>query len=237
MEEFILKPIIGLTVFYDKQGERTFSSISNNYINAVKLAGGIPILIPIEKEALNDYVDMVDGFLFTGGADVNPILYGEAPIPKLGLISEERDSFEIKLFNKAYLTGKPILGICRGLQLINVALGGTLYQDIYSQIDDISIHNPNKLRDELQHSVVIQKDSSLYKILEHEEVETNSFHHQAVKTLGRNLRVTAKAKDNIIEAYDSMENPNLICVQWHPEDLVLKYPHFLQIFRQLCIKS
>lgn len=230
-----MKPVIGLTMFYDKKDEREYSSISNNYIKAVKLAGGIPLMIPINEDDIDNYVNIVDGFLFTGGEDVDPARFGETPIPELGTVSNERDSFELKLFSKVYLTDKPILGICRGCQLINVALGGSLYQDIYAQINKVGLHNPQKHRDELHHSVFIQKDSGLYSILGREEILTNSFHHQAVKTLGKDLKVTARTADDIIEAFESTIKPNLICVQWHPEDLVVKNPHFLQLFKQLCI--
>lgn len=229
-----MKPVIGLTMFNEKNDDRVYSSLSNNYINSIRLAGGVPLLIPINEEDINQYIDMVDGVLFTGGGDLAPELYGESPIPELGDVSEERDSFELKLFNKVYEAGKPILGICRGCQLINVALGGTLYQDINAQLDNVEMHSPDKLRDEVQHSVNIDKNSLLYKLLGKEELETNSFHHQAVKALGTNLRVTAKSKDDIIEAYESTNGSKLICVQWHPEDLVLKYPYFLELFKYLC---
>jgi putative glutamine amidotransferase len=228
-----MKKIIGLTVFKEDRTQRSYSLISNNYINAIIAAEMVPIMIPINEEDLDIYIDLVDGFLFTGGEDVSPARYGESPIPELGIVSELRDDFELKLFHKALKTGKPILGICRGCQLINVALGGTLYQDINAQMPGAGKHDYDGDRDEIHHSVRLVEDTVLSKILGGGSIMTNSFHHQAVKRLGIGLKPAAFSEDNVLEAFEGIEHKQLICVQWHPEDLVLKCPEFIKLFKTL----
>ncbi len=227
------KPIIGLTTY---QRERNaYCVVVTDYIDSVFAAGGIPVNIPtIENEDDYDYyMKMLDGILFTGGVDINPKFYGEEPLKEINSIVSAKDTCELGLFKKAYEKGMPIFGVCRGSQLINVALGGKLYQDINRQIPNSFGHYPNNIsEDELYHSVNIAEGSRLHNIMGEDKLYVNSFHHQAIKTLGSNLVVSAVSSDNIIEAIESNENRFLLGVQWHPEVLTKKYPEFLKLFSQ-----
>lgn len=229
---------IGITPFKDVKNSREFLSLSYQNINSVRLAGCIPIIIPLikdEKEVEN-YLDIVDGILFTGGSDISPSYYDEEPISGINALSPDRDICEHILFKKAVKRKMPIFGICRGCQFINVSMGGSLYQDIYKQKKNVNGHNPNDIkRDELYHSVKIIKDSILFSIFEKEDIYVNSFHHQAIKQLGDGLRISALSSDGIIEAIES--NDGLIMgVQWHPEDLTAKYEEFIKLYKYFAKK-
>jgi putative glutamine amidotransferase len=229
-----MKPLIGLTTFYENKPRRDQTSISNNYINSVINAGGLPIILPITNDAMDidRYVNMLDGILFTGGEDVSPLFYGENPLKQVTYISTDRDTHEIAMFKRAYENNIPILGICRGIQLINVALGGTLYQDIDVQIGGALGHGPMENPvNELYHVVNIQKHSKLYDVFQTEALKVNSFHHQSIKDLGADLIVTALSTDGIIEGVENCQKNFVVGVQWHPEDLTSRYPLFLKLFQ------
>lgn len=229
-----MKPIIGITTFDQSQITKKLNSVSYNYINSIIMTGGLPVLLPNinNKEDVLKYLDIIDGILFTGGVDISPLNYFENPIKQVDYTSSRRDSFELELFNIAYERNIPILGICRGVQLINVALGGTLYQDINLEIADSLGHCPSEMPgDELYHSIDIKSPSILFDIFKQEKLFVNSFHHQAIKKLGRNLKITAKSSDGIIEAIESNERDFLIGVQWHPEDLTQRYCEFQNLFQ------
>lgn len=231
-----MKSIIGITTFCEERPRRVNNSVSLNYVTSVKLAGGLPVLIPLtgDENDIENYLDMIDALLLTGGEDVSPALYDEKPIEKLGTISTKRDKFEVRLVLKALERKMPILGICRGHQLINVALGGSLYQDINSQLSERINHFPVKNPvNKLYHSVTLEKDTKLHDILGVKELEVNSFHHQAVKGLGRDLKVAALSSDGIIEAIEYQGDSFLLGIQWHPEDLAADYPKFLELFKTL----
>lgn len=231
-----MRPIIGLTTFIEtNEKHRSFNSTNDNYIRSILMAGGTPVLIPVTTcdESLEDYIKLLDGIIFTGGGDLSPLYFGENPIRQINSISEERDEYELKLFKKAYNTNIPILGICRGMQLINVALKGTLYQDIYAQVPNALGHSPKNIEPHvLYHSVKIEKDSILFKIYEDYNINVNSYHHQSVKELGEGMKVSALSQDGIIEAMENA-SPNgqcIIGVQWHPEGLVAKHEEALELF-------
>jgi putative glutamine amidotransferase len=229
-----MKPIIGVTSYYQNGKRKPVTAISHNYIRSVHLAGGLPVIIPIlnNEEDISSYVDMVDGILFTGGADISPMYYGENPIKEISTVFSNRDDQELALFKGVYEKNKPILGICRGNQLINVALGGTLYQDIFHQVDGALGHDPAESPvDELFHSVNIMEGSKLYDIFETEKLNVNSFHHQAIKDVAKNLKIVAKSSEGIIEAVECEDRKFLLGVQWHPEDLTVRYPIFLELFK------
>jgi putative glutamine amidotransferase len=229
-----MKPIIGLTTFYENRPRRDQTSVSNNYINSVLNAGGLPIMLPIvnDDKDIDRYVDMLDGIVFTGGEDVSPMLYGENPLRQVTYISTDRDTHEIAMFKRAYEKNIPILGICRGIQLMNIALGGTLYQDIDAQIGGALGHGPMENPvNELYHFVKIQRDSRLYDIFQTEELKVNSFHHQSIKDLGTDLRVTALSAEGVIEGVENCQKNFVVGVQWHPEDLTSRYPLFLKLFQ------
>jgi putative glutamine amidotransferase len=160
--------------------------------------------------------DMLDGLLLTGGRDVDPGCYDEEPIPGLGALSAERDRLELMLARQFLKVNKPIFAICRGHQLLNVAAGGTLYQDINTQLQVIQ-HQQNAQRNHLHHSVTAVEGSRLHHIAGAERFKVNSFHHQAIKNLAPGFKVTATASDGIIEAIEGVSNAYVLGVQWHPE--------------------
>lgn len=229
-----MKPIIGITTFESE--EKGYHRIKSNYINSVFAAGGIPINIPIihEEKDYDAYLDILDGIIFTGGLDVSPLSYNENPLKEINSTSSIRDKYEMGLFKKAYERKLPILGICRGLQVANVVLGGSLYQDIYVQVPGVLGHQPDDMpNDEFYHSINIKKDTKLFNIFRSEKVFVNSLHHQAIKELGEGLVIAALSEDGIIEAVEPTDDRFLIGLQFHPEDLTKKYEKFLNIFREL----
>ena len=235
-----MKPIIGIAISNRVKSKKIYSVINNDYIKAVQKAGGIPILIPFSSniENIKEYIDKIQGIIFTGGEDISPLVYNEDPLKEVECIIEERDRFELELFKEVYEKQIPILGICRGLQLINIALGGNLYQDINFQIPNSYGHAPkNTSRHNLYHSVKIEKDSKLFDIFKTEDLKVNSFHHQSIKKLGTDLKITALSNDGIIEAVESTNEKFLVAVQWHPENLVERHTEFLSFFEALICKA
>ncbi|AGF55211.1 putative glutamine amidotransferase [Clostridium saccharoperbutylacetonicum] len=231
-----MKPIIGLALSSRVKPKKVYSVINNDYIKAVQKAGGIPVLIPFSDnlENIKVYTNKIQGIIFTGGEDISPLFYNEEPIKEVQCIIEKRDIFELELFKEVYKKQIPILGVCRGLQLINVALGGSLYQDINVQIHNSNGHLPKyALRSNLYHSVKIEKGSELFVIFKTEDLKVNSFHHQSIKKLGKDLRVTAHSSDGVIEGIESLKEKFLVGVQWHPENLVERHSEFLKLFQAL----
>jgi len=233
--EKIMKPIIGLTTFGEYKARAVYNSLNSTYINAIVEGGGAPLLIPMveDRGVLAKYMNVIDGIIFTGGEDISPLYYGENPIKELGGTDESRDSYEMALFMEAYRINMPILGICRGCQLINVALGGSLYQDVNSQIEG-SLGHSSKGDDisQAHHMIRIEKDSKLYDIFGNETIAVNSFHHQAIKKMGDGLKATAYSYDGIIEAIESVKKDYIIGVQWHPEAMLPKRVIFAKLFEE-----
>ena len=234
-----MRPMIGLTTFVESKGTTRYSSLNYTYIDAIIQAGGIPVMIPIveDRECLLKYMDVIDGIVFTGGEDVSPLYFGENPIKEIGSISQERDDCEMYLFKEAYELNMPILGICRGAQLMNVALGGSLYQDISAQVEDSLGHSSESgPSHQVHHMIRIEKDSKLYDIFENDRIAVNSFHHQSVKGLGKGLKASAFSYEGIIEAVESTEKGFVVGVQWHPEALVHKHPIFIKLFNEFIMQ-
>lgn len=227
-----MKPIIGLTSQYEYGVGRNFNKINYTYIDAIVKAGGVPIILPILNniDILELYIDSIDGLILTGGEDVSPLLFGEEPIKEVKDICYDRDKMEIELFNKAYEKGIPVLGICRGLQVFNVALGGTLYQDIHVQIPNALGHVSTYNIDRGYHSINIKKDTILYEVFGKEKISVNSQHHQSVKDLGKDLRVNAISSDGVIEGVESTTDTLVLGVQFHPEAMINAHEEFLNIF-------
>ena len=220
------KPVIGISgsLIIDSSGSFAGykrSYVNNDYILSVIKNGGIPFIIPFNEneEVIKEQIEMVDGLLLSGGQDVAPKNYGEEPTPKLGDIFPERDDFEYALLKAALEANKPILGICRGLQIINTYFNGSLYQDLSYIGTEVLKHNQVNSPSMVTHSVTIDKTSKLFDIFGEEKIMVNSFHHQAVKKLGDGLVKSAEAPDGIIEAIEKTDYPFLVAVQWHPEML------------------
>ena len=232
-----MKPIIGVTVDKGSGDGFFYEKINECNLKALITSGAIPLMLPItgDDELIDDYLNIVDGLYFSGGNDINPLIYGEDPIKEIGGIDYSRDEFEIKIFKKAAAKDMPILGICRGEQVINVAAGGTLYQDIYSQKEGTNGHSPKFSTSSIYgyHKVNIMKDSILYNIIKTDEMSVNSLHHQAVKDIAEGYKVTAYASDGTIEAIESVNHSFIVGIQWHPEIMFERYPEFLKIFEAL----
>ncbi len=219
-------PTIGITctIFQRDQNQRPPDTGQNqSYVDAVIRAGAAPLLIPnvTDRALLRTLYGRLDGLLLSGGGDIDPTYYGEARHEKCGLPSPERDETELALIRWAVEDGMPLLAICRGIQVLNVALGGTLYQDIEAQAPGAERHSwsPGYPRDYIAHSVSIEPQTRLAHIVGADPLPVNSFHHQSVKDVAPGLTVTARAPDQIIEAVEANGHAFVVGVQWHPEGL------------------
>lgn len=216
------KPIIAISgsIIKEKQGEFANyprSYVNDDYVQAVALNGGIPLIIPVTQNLkdINAIIESVDGLILSGGHDVYPYHYGQEPNILLGETFKERDLFEYELIRCAISKGMPILGICRGLQLLNTYFDGTLYQDL-SLLKESLKHNQVSNPTSATHLITIDPHSELFEIFEENEVFVNSFHHQVIKDLGENLIVSAMSSDGVIEAIEN-QDLNILAVQFHPE--------------------
>ncbi len=217
-------PLIGITTYRGfNRHKHPILSVPETYVQAVALAGGCPVLIPLglPDDRLAELASRLDGVLFSGGGDVHPARYNSQPHPLVNSVDEDRDRVEINLFQATLSRKTPFLGICRGLQVINVAMGGSLYEDLINQ-GATSIHHdyfPNKPRHYLAHPVEIDANSRLVQILGSTQVQVNSMHHQGIRKLASGLHPTAWAPDGVIEAVEIPNHPFGLAVQWHPECL------------------
>lgn len=231
------KPVIGVTTNLLKITEQPLLNheriyVNQGYINSIIQSGGIPFMLPVthDVETMNRLLDLVDGVLFSGGQDIHPSYYKEHAHPLLEITSAERDVYEMQLIQLAQKSRKPILGICRGLQLINVFFGGTLYQDL-SQFSDQSkeIHSKKSMEAPL-HTVELMTNRRLSQIFGKNKILTNSFHHQAVKDLAPGFAVSALAEDGVIEGIESLDSHWIMGVQWHPEVRLDSHPTMENLF-------
>jgi putative glutamine amidotransferase len=207
-----------------------------DYVRSIALAGGSPLLIPLalNRLAWRSIYERIDGLLFAGGVDVDPRHYGEDPHPCLGEVDSPLDEAELIFSRWALADGLPVLGICRGIQLINVAAGGSLYQDLPSQVPGALRHTcspPDYPRDYLAHSVGVEPGTRLAGALGANEVWTNSRHHQAVKEVAPGFLATARASDGVVEGIERADTPYVVGVQWHPESLAAMDPQMLALFQ------
>ncbi len=242
-----MKPLIGLTTYFVKDSYigakrirgiscQDMSMSSMDYSLSVNRAGGIPVDIPVinDEGYIEELADKLDGFLFSGGPDLHPYYYGQSLKKGHGLIVPERDKFELKLLEKALERNKPILGVCRGLQLINIYFGGTVYHDIYkctsTDLEHIPKYSPKYC---YSHKVTLKTKSKLNEAFGKEIIDVNSFHHQAIDKLGRDLEKTAWAEDGIIEGIEHKDKYFVVGVQWHPEMMHEVYEEQLNIFKLL----
>ena len=239
-----MKPIIGITS--DLLLE-TSPRIPGNYptyathdvVEAIYAGDGIPIILPFPdrvkecKSAAKEMVKLYDGLLLPGGPDIDPRYFDEDPVKGLGMTLSAKDEFEIALIKETLTSGKPILGICRGIQILNVALGGSLYQDLSTQNKDAAIqHKQAALGNYPTHRVSLAKGSKLYRMFG-DKLIVNSRHHEAVKGIAPDLKVTAIAPDGLVEGVESTKNDQLLAVQWHPENLWQKDPVQFKPFADL----
>ena len=243
------RPLIGITtqtlqaIDGIPTGLPTSVVMNQRYYQAAASAGAAPVLIPLldDLEALRAIYERMDGLLIPGGVDLDPRAFGETPHERLGRTDPARDRVELQLVRWAIDDQKPVLGLCRGLQVINVALGGTLYQDLEAQYPNALKHDyfPNYgfERDYLAHTVTLTPGSRLHHALDAGSISVNSMHHQGIKVLGRSLAPAATAPDGLIEAVEACDDSFLVGVQWHPEVFESTEPNTEHLFSDFITAS
>jgi putative glutamine amidotransferase len=226
------KPLIGITAWYDYTKGDTY--LKKGYIEAVNRAGGVSMLIPATEDydIVLEIIRRCDGFLLSGGGDIDAKHFGEINLPCNGELSPLRDEMEIMISREAVSRSKPLFGICRGMQIMNVALGGSIYQDIFCQIKDRQLvkHQQDAPKWYPIHKVDVEEDSALFRITGRKQLEVNSYHHQAVKDVAEGFRVTAKAEDGVIEAIEHTLSRFALGVQWHPELMIDRNAEMFGLF-------
>jgi len=233
-------PLIGITGHVTETGAGyKVVAAGQAYVDAVRLAGGFPVLLPPVSEhgLIEQSLARVDGILFTGGKDVDPAHFGETVFNAKVVIEPQRDAFELPLARIAYERNSPLLAICRGMQVLNVALGGSLWQDLPAQLPESEIHHYQKVaRDEATHDVEIVRDSRVGDLTSGANgtlLPTNSFHHQAARSLAARLTPVGYATDGVIEAVEAPDRDFVVGVQWHPEHLVEDHASHRRLFEGL----
>jgi putative glutamine amidotransferase len=239
------KPRIGITLSEAEAVGRArwplkkgFDYLKREYFEAVLKAGGIPFLLPnVDRDDVaEDITDFVQGLIITGGPDIHPKYFGQKPHKKLSRTTRARDKFELQSINIGLKKGIPILGVCRGIQVLNVFFGGSLYQDLSCIHHKILKHADPKQTGRVFHRVEIVKGSRLHRIIGRSSIEVNSSHHQAIDILGEGLRPTALSEDGLIEGVEHAAYDFVMGVQWHPEGTIRRN-HSKELFRAFVIES
>lgn len=227
----VKKPVIGVIPLWDEQKDSIW--MLPGYLDGLREGGGLPVVLPLEpeEEDMDQLYELCDGLLFTGGHDVDPALYGENPFPQCGALCASRDRLEAALFRRAFDEDKPVLGICRGLQLLNVLLGGTLYQDLPSQLPGAMEHHMSPPYDRVCHQVALKEGGRLRALLGIEALGVNSYHHQGVRVLAPCLQTEGVAPDGLVEAASCPDRRFCVAVQWHPEFNYRTEPTSAALFR------
>jgi putative glutamine amidotransferase len=233
------RPIIGIATMSDHDAAGLHAprfSLNQSYNKAIMAAGGVPLMIPHveDTESLRELYEMLDGLMLPGGVDIHPRYYNEEPHPKLDPTDDGLDWVEATLVRWALADDMPIFGICRGEQVLNVVMGGTLWQDLPSEYATVFDHRESfkrKIRDYLAHDVRIDPTSRLAEIAGATRVWVNTSHHQAIKRVAPGLRATAWSPDDLVEGVESPDHFFVVAVQWHPEEMVKKHEWALRLFR------
>ena len=231
-------PLVGITAGNDPQRPETYI-LRWDYLRSVELAGGIPVVLAPSGPALHPAcIDRLDGLIVSGGADISPEMYGQQPHPSVKRAHVERDEFESQLLRSAFARDLPVLGICRGCQMLNVARGGSLVQDVPSLVGtSVSHDDPERPRAGIAHPVEVVPGTRLAQLLGPGELDVNSFHHQAVDRLGDDLVATAHAPDGVVEGIELPGASFTLGVQWHPEAFWKEPARFLRLFRGLVVAA
>ncbi len=217
--------------------ERNAAFAPRPLIEAVIKSGGLPVIFPsVAPELASNYLDLFDGIIFAGGSDIDPTFYDQEPHQNLGPTYLRRDQFEIQLVKETFKAGKAMMGICRGMQVINVALGGSLYQDLSEDPRKTLKHSQDAPGNFPSHHVNVEEDSRLFQLVG-KRPYVNSRHHQAVHEVAQPLRVTAKADDGVTEAVETIDSDQILAVQWHPENMFKHYDYSQHIFQDLIKRS
>lgn len=231
-----MRPRIGITSWHHEEGGERWEYAPEPYSRTIAQAGGLPLILPTlrNEDLLDQLLDTLDGLLFTGGEDIHPSFYGETIQERCGKIDQDRDDFELELAQAALDRHVSILGICRGIQLLNVALGGSLYQDLCYRPGTLRHHHsPGEKRYELVHQVNLQPESHLAKLFGSVVFDVTSTHHQLLKDVAPPLKAVAFSDDGVVEGVEAEDYPFLLAVQWHPERMIGKHPEQLILFRAL----
>lgn len=233
-----MKKIIGITANADYTANGTSSGqrrhvLNAAYAEAVAAAGAVPLILvrTDDEETARRQISLLDGIVLSGGGDVAPVWFGEEPHANLGDVDDLRDAYEIELVKQAKLQNKPLLGICRGMQVMNVALGGTLYQDLSLIGPDCLQHRQSADRDRPSHSIRVAENTWLRGVLGG-GARVNSFHHQAIKAVANDFIVNAVSPDGVIEGIEKTNAPFMLGVQWHPEHMIREDAKTLSLFEQ-----
>ncbi len=233
------RPVIGIVgnLLIEQGGfspglERSY--VNNDYVAALERSGAIPVILPVVRgqDVAERQTEGVDGLVISGGYDIDPLLFGEEPRSRLEFVYRDTDIFQLRTIQTALRRNQPLLGICKGIQLLNVACGGSIYQDL-SEIPDAFVkHSQNRKRACPSHTVVAEEGSLVAELLG-TAFPVNSYHHQAVKDVGRGLRITSRAMDGVVEALEMEEAPFAVGVQWHPEMMMAGGDDMMPLFSRL----
>jgi putative glutamine amidotransferase len=229
---------VSMSITVGTSPERAY--VNSTYLNAIQLAGGVPIALPpqLSGRSWERLAAGLDGLLLTGGGDIDPALFGEAPHPTVFDVAPVRDTFDAAAARWALERHVPLLCSCRGIQVLNVALGGSLYQDVGTEPGTTLTHSQKEPRDQPPHKVKVTPGSRLAEVLGADEVEVNSMHHQAIKGLGRGLTAVAWAPDQIVEGVELPDHPGFVLgVQWHPEELIAHSEPARRLFGALVTRA
>ena len=234
-------PVIGIPGYWHESEAilgRLATAVPDSYLRALLKVEAIPLIIPVipHPRVLKQLFLMIDGLLLVGGPDLDPVHYRQSPLPGLRKVTPARDAVELEVIRWALDADLPILAICRGIQVLNVAAGGTLWQDIASQIPKAAKHDyhPNYPEDYRAHTIRAVANSRIADVVGEDEVAVNSLHHQAIERVGQGLRATAFAPDGIIEAVEGTDTRWVVGVQWHPEWLVESDERMRRLFEAFC---
>jgi putative glutamine amidotransferase len=239
-EELIMgRPVIGIVgnLLVEQGGfspGMARSYVNNDYVAAVERAGGIPLILPVVRgqDVAERQTECADALLISGGYDIDPLLYGEEPHRALEFVYRDTDLFQLRTIKTALAKGQPLLAICKGIQLLNVACGGTIYQDLDEIPDSFVKHSQNRKRSCPSHTVVAEEGSVIAELLG-TSFPVNSYHHQAVKDVGRGLKVTSRAMDGVTESLEIEGESFVVGVQWHPEMMMSGGDDMLPLFLRL----
>ncbi|WP_034630623.1 gamma-glutamyl-gamma-aminobutyrate hydrolase family protein [Desulfotruncus alcoholivorax] len=224
-----MRPIIGITCSFDYSNNKF--QLGGDYIEAVRSAGGIPLLLPHQESSIDEIINVIDGLLLSGGGDIDPCHISQEPWPQSGSIDPLRDAFELTITSRAIAEGMPVLGICRGMQVMNVAAGGDIHQDIYRSLPGAIKHSQDAPRWYPTHNIKIIKNTMLERILGLAELRVNSYHHQSINHVALGYRISAYSNDGVAEAIEGLGHEFTLGVQFHPENMFKRYPVMLNLFK------
>ena len=236
-----MKPVIGITpspsLDAQPHGEFRRYVLNEAYASAIAAAGGLPVILPPHAETVSQLLDLVDGLLLSGGADLDPVLYGESPAhPATYGVDPVRDRFELDLVAAAVEDDVPVFGICRGIQVLNVALGGSLVQDIPSEVESTIAHRQQEVglpADSVGHDVELRDHPVFASLFDGRTLGVNSFHHQSINRVASSLVPVAHASDGVVEAVVRPDSRFVLGLQWHPELMFRRHPEQLRPFAAL----